>query len=130
VSATTPTTASLARFSLTNRAGKPASITTGIAATEATRVGTRFAIALAVTVTDALGNKIPGRLVTFTAPASGASGTFATHTPAHTASVRTDAGGVAVAPPFIANTQPGGYIVIASVAHGPRTAFALVNDAP
>ena len=128
--ATTTTTSSTARFTLRNRAGTPATITPGIAAAEATRAGTRFSIALAVTVTDALGNKVPGALVTFTAPASGASGSFATPAHAHAVSVRSDSGGIAVAPPFIANAQPGGYIVIATVAHGPRTAFALVNDAP
>ena len=128
--ATAATTPSIARFTLDNHAGKPASITTGIAATEATKTGTRFVLALAVTVTDALGNKVPGALVTFTAPAAGASGTFATNSHGFTASVRTDSHGVAVAPEFIANDQPGGYVVIATLAHGPRTAFALVNEAP
>ncbi len=99
-----------------NRAGEPAAITAGIAAAEATQAGTRFVIALAVTVTDALGNKIPGALVTFTAPASGPSGSFATTTHPRTVTVRTDSGGVAVAPPFIADAQPGGYVVIARVA--------------
>ena len=128
--ATATTTPSIAHFTLSNRAGKPATITAGIAAAETTQAGTRFAIALAVTVTDALGNKVPGALVTFTAPASGASGSFATSTPPRTVTVRTDLDGIAVAPPFIANAQRGGYVVIATVAHGPRTAFALVNDAP
>ena len=128
--ATTTTTTSIANFTLSNRAGKPATITAGIATAEATQAGTRFMIALAVTVSDAHGNKVPGALVTFSAPASGASGNFASITHPRTVSVRTDAGGIAVAPAFIANTQPGGYVVIATVAHGPRTAFALVNDAP
>ena len=128
--ATATTTPSIAHFTLSNRAGKPATITAGIAAAETTQAGTRFAIALAVTVTDALGNKVPGALVTFTAPASGASGSFATSTHPRTVTIRTDSDGIAVAPPFIANAQRGGYVVIARVAHGPRTAFALVNDAP
>jgi|SRR5579863_7137483 len=128
--ATTTTTTSIAHFTLSNRAGKPASITAGIATAESAQVGTRFVLALAVTVTDALGNKVSGARVTFTAPASGASGNFETRTPARSVSVRTDANGVAVAPPFIANSEPGGYIVLAAIAHGPRTAFALVNDAP
>ena len=128
--ATATTTTSTALFTLSNRAGKPATITAGIAAAEATQAGTRFVIALAVTVTDALANKVPGALVTFTAPASGASGSFATSTHPRTVTLRTDSGGIAVAPPFIADTQPGGYVVIARVAHGPRTAFALVNEAP
>jgi len=128
--ATATTTPSTAHFTLRNRAGTPATITAGIATAEATRVGTRFSIALAVAVTDAFGNKVPGALVTFTAPASGPSGSFATAAHAHAVSVRSDSGGIAVAPPFVANAEPGGYIVIATVAHGPRTAFALVNDAP
>jgi len=118
-------------FSMTNSApGEPATITVGVAASEATKTGTRFAIRLAVTVTDALGTDVPGVFVTFSAPAKGASGRFATRTHARTVSVPTDGRGVAVEPPFIANTKPGGYIVIASIPHGPRTAFALVNDAP
>jgi hypothetical protein len=118
-------------FSMTNSAGgKPSTITAGVAASEATRRGTRFAIRLAVTVTDALGNNVPGVLVTFTAPARGASGRFATRSHARTVAVPTDGRGVAVAPPFIANKKPGGYIVIARIPHGPRTAFALVNETP
>jgi adhesin/invasin len=128
--ASATTTTSTAVFTLRNRAGKPATITAGIAAAEATQAGTRFVIALAVTVTDALGNKVSGALVTFTAPASGASGGFAISRHPHAVTVRSDSGGVAIAPPFIADTQPGGYVVIAAVAHGPRTAFALVNEAP
>jgi len=129
-SATATAATSIAHFKLRNQAGKPAAITAGVAASEETQTGTRFAIALAVTVTDALGNKVPGVLVTFTAPAGGASGSFATRTHARTVSVRTDGRGIAVAPPFIANGQPGGYIVTASIRHGPKTAFALVNEAP
>jgi protocatechuate 3,4-dioxygenase beta subunit len=128
--ATATTTTSTVHFTLRNRAGSPATITPGIAASEATQAGTRFSIALAVTVTDTFGNKVPGALVTFTAPASGASGSFATSTHPHDIAVRTDSRGIAVAPPLVANTQPGGYVVIASVAHGPRTAFALVNETP
>jgi hypothetical protein len=128
--ATTTSTTSSAHFTLSNRAGKPATITAGIAASESTQAGTRFMLALAVSVTDALGNKVSGALVTFTAPAHGASGSFATRTNSHTVSVRTDSSGVAVAPPFRANSQQGGYVVIATVGHGPRTAFALVNEAP
>jgi adhesin/invasin len=128
--ATAATTTSTVHFTLRNRAGSPAAITPGIASSEATQPGTRFSIALAVTVTDTFGNKVPGALVTFTAPASGASGNFATRTHPSAIAVRTDSHGIAVAPSFIANTQPGGYVVIATIAHGPRTAFALVNETP
>jgi hypothetical protein len=42
--------------------------------------------------------------------------------------VRTNADGVAVAPPFVANATPGGYVVTTAVAGSKsRAAFALVN---
>jgi hypothetical protein len=45
--------------------------------------------------------------------------------------VRTDASGIAVAPPFVANARQGGYVVIATVRGAAQAAaFALVNDAP
>jgi hypothetical protein len=40
--------------------------------------------------------------------------------------VKTNARGIAIAPPFTANGQTGGFAVTAAVA-GLRTAFALVN---
>ena len=126
--ATAAAAATSTTFELTNTAGKPASITAGVAASEATRTRTRFAVALAVTVTDADGNDVPGARVTFTAPARGASGRFATRRHPRSVTVRTDKRGIAVAPPFVANATPGGYVVIARIAHGPRTAFALVNE--
>jgi hypothetical protein len=44
-------------------------------------------------------------------------------------SVRTDADGIAIAPPFVANGTPGGYVVTATVAGATgAAAFALVND--
>jgi hypothetical protein len=129
-SATTTTASGAVLFTLSNSAGEAATMTPGIAANEATPSGTRFPVALAVTVTDALGNKVSGALVTFTAPASGASGSFATGTHPRAVTVRTDSQGIAVAPAFTANAQSGGYVVIAAIGHGPRTAFALVNIAP
>jgi uncharacterized membrane protein len=44
------------------------------------------------------------------------------------ADVKANACGVAVAPAFVANREPGGYIVEASAAHA-HAAFALVNEA-
>jgi hypothetical protein len=119
-----------ARFRLTNRAGQPATITPGVAASESTAAGTRFAIPLAVTITDAHGNHVPGALVTFSAPEHGASGRFATRSHPTTVRVRTSAEGVAVAPAFRANDREGGYIVTARAGHARRAAFALVNEAP
>jgi adhesin/invasin len=123
-----------ARYPLTNLAGKPAAIKVGAANDQATRPGSRFPIPLAVTVTDASKNPVAGALVTFTAPAHGPSGHFATGRPGRRARAarivraRTNAQGVAVAPAFTANAKAGGYVVTATVAGGTRrTAFALVN---
>ena len=64
-------------FSLVNLAGKPAKIAPGVGSTQSTPAGSAFPIRLAVTVTDAEKNPVPGALVTFSAPAAGASGRFA-----------------------------------------------------
>jgi hypothetical protein len=119
-------------------AGKPAKLTSGTGVTQSTPTGTRFPIRLAVTVTDAEKNPVPGVVVTFAAPKRGPSGYFtvrsggahalASHSshPRHV-EAKTDACGVALAPTFIANRRAGGYIVVASIARV-RAAFALVNE--
>jgi hypothetical protein len=128
-------------FALASLAGAPAKITTGVAATESTEVGARFPIRLAVTVADAEKNLVPGTLVRFAAPASGPSGRFTLHSGgarhdrrlvshARTVEVRTDACGVALAPPFVAGDGQGGYIVKATAGHARPAAFALVNEPP
>jgi len=67
--------------------------------------------------------------VTFTAPSSGPSGTFAGNLTSVT--VLTNAGGVAVAPTFTANGEAGSYVVTASLSGGvsPVT-FELTNLLP
>ncbi len=120
-----------AAFPLRNLAGRPITISAGAAASEQTTVKTRFPIRLAVTVTDKNANPVAGAIVTFTAPASGASGRFAL-APARrsrTVRVRTNSAGIAVAPAFIAGKAPGGYVVAATV-KGAAAAFALVNQPP
>jgi hypothetical protein len=114
-------------YRLENQAGKPATITPGAADGETTPAGTRFPIRLAVTVKDAHSNLVAGALVTFTAPAHGASGRFTTHPRSRTVRVKTNAKGIAIAPAFTANDTPGGYVVTAT-ANGQRVGFALVND--
>jgi hypothetical protein len=77
-------------------------------------------------VKDVANDLLPGVTVTFTAPASGASGTFAGG--AATASVQTDSNGLATAPAFTANGTAGAYNVTASVSGVAATAsFALTN---
>jgi hypothetical protein len=129
----------------TGLAGMPTKLATGIGVTQATPVGTRFPIHLAVTATDAEKNPVAGALVTFTAPNRGPGGYFTVrsggalprsggvlpHT-SHTSyrrrvGIRTDACGIALAPRFTANRREGGYVVVASVEHV-KAAFALVNE--
>jgi hypothetical protein len=122
-------------------AGQPVKLTPGVGSTQSTPAGRRFAIRLAVTVTDAEGNPVPGAPVTFSAPAGGPSGRFTTRTQnskktharvSHPrgVTIRTGACGIAVAPAFTANDRRGGYIVKATVEHVRQAAFALVNEAP
>jgi protocatechuate 3,4-dioxygenase beta subunit len=127
-------------FSLVNLAGKPAQIAPGVGSTQSTLAGSAFPIRLAVTVTDADKNPVGGAFVAFSAPAAGASGRFTLrsrddHHRAHTShprtvKVKTGACGIAVAPPFTASGQPGGYVVEASAKPARPAAFALVNEAP
>lgn len=113
--------------------GEPVKVLAGVGSTQSTPAGAPFPIRLAVTVTDAEANPVPGVPVTFSAPAAGASGRFTTRSRGsrpRTARVKTDACGIAVAPVFTADRVQGGYIVKASVRHVQPAAFALVNEAP
>lgn len=116
-----------ASFALTNTVGAPASIV-AVAGSGQTAVGTSaFAVNLQAKVTDAGSNPLSGVTVTFTAPSSGASGTFA-GTGTNTATATTNASGIATAPTFTANTTAGGYAVAASApgVTAPAT-FTLTN---
>ena len=128
-------------FSLANLAGKPAKLAPGVGSTQSTPAGSAFPIRLAVTVTDAQKNPVPGALITFSAPARGASGRFTVRSRGShhhrarvsypdTVKVKTGACGIAVAPPFTAGRRPGGYIVKAGAKPARPAAFALVNEAP
>jgi len=66
--------------------------------------------------------------VTFTAPGSGASGTFAGG--AATASITTGANGIAIAPVFSANGLAGSYAVTATAAAGTNGASFNLTNAP
>ncbi|HLX61114.1 MAG TPA: Ig-like domain-containing protein, partial [Planctomycetota bacterium] len=103
-------------FSITSTQGTPQSAT----------VNTAFATVLKAVVKDAGGVVIPNASVTFTAPASGASGKFANNT--NTTTVTTDASGIATATAFTANTTAGGpYNVTAAVGALAPINFALTN---
>jgi uncharacterized repeat protein (TIGR01451 family) len=86
-----------------------------------------FQIPLQSLVLDNLGNVVDGETVTFTAPASGASGAFEDSGTYETASV-TAADGIATATTFIANDEAGNYTVNASTSGLGSTAdFQMTN---
>jgi hypothetical protein len=88
-------------------------------------VGTAFAAELQAKVSDAFGNGVPAIAVIFTAPASGASGRFASG--ASSVTVATDSNGIATAPAFSANSTLGQYSVTADAASLGSAQFALTN---
>jgi hypothetical protein len=99
----TATAGSLSQsFSLSNLAGAAANLTIVSGNGQSTAIGTAFAAPLVVRVTDALNNPLQNVAVTFTPPSSGASGTFAS-----SATVTTDAAGIATAPVYTANNIAG-----------------------
>jgi hypothetical protein len=124
VAASTPALAGFASFSLTNTIVVPASITASAGTPQSATINTAFAGTLQATVKDASNNGIAGVLVTFTAPTTGASGTFA----GGVNTALTNATGVAVSPVFTANLTSGTYTVSASVGGLAATAsFSLTN---
>ena len=93
---------------------------------------TAFPAPLEAIVKDADANPIAGVSVTFTAPSSGASGSFSAGSgcgPAcTTATVATNSSGIAAAPSFLANGTPGTYAVTATSPSATGTlSFTLTN---
>jgi adhesin/invasin len=109
--------------------GAPATVAPAGGTPQSTTVLTTFAQPLVALVKDAGGNPLSGKSVTFTAPAGGASGTFAGNTT--TATAVTDANGRATSPVFTANHISGTFTVTGSVAavFGSAT-FSLSNLQP
>jgi len=111
-------------FVMTNKAGPPASIAATAGTPQSAVVNKPFATNLAATVKDSFGNPVPGATVTFTAPGSGASGTFAGAVNTAT----TNSAGVATAAVFTANSTAGAYTVTAGVGtFTTNPGFALTN---
>jgi hypothetical protein len=124
VTATVGTHTTNPGFALTNQAGAPASIAATGGTPQTATINTAFATNLAATVQDAFGNAVSGVTVTFNAPGTGASGTFAGGVKTAT----TDIQGVATAAVFTANGTVGSYTVRAKA--GTLTTnpgFALTN---
>ena len=95
------------------------------AASYSAMVNQNFGTAFSVTARDSASQPVSGITVTFTAPSSGASGTF----PGGVTStnVVTNASGVATAPQFKANTIAGSYNVTASFSGALSTNLATTN---
>jgi protocatechuate 3,4-dioxygenase beta subunit len=116
-----------ASFSLTNNPLVATTITATAGTPQGATVSTVFGAALQATVKDQFGNLLPDVTVTFTAPASGASGTFPGGLTTVTA--MTNASGVATAPTFTANGTAGSYTVTASMTGpAPPASFSLTNN--
>jgi beta-lactamase superfamily II metal-dependent hydrolase/predicted extracellular nuclease len=94
---------------------------------QTTNVNTAFGLQLQATVRDAGSTPIQGAGVTFTAPSTGASGTFANGTTSM--NVATNAGGVATSTVFTANGAAGPYDVVAST-NALTASFNLTNHNP
>jgi hypothetical protein len=129
VSAAAAGVATPANFSLTNTA-PPVVGATSIAVSggsgQSTPISTTFTIPLAAIVRDNNNSPLPGVLVTFSAPTSGASGSF----PGGVASVTalTNSSGIATANSFTANGSVGSYSVVATTSGvAGQAVFNLIN---
>jgi hypothetical protein len=117
-----------ATFTLTNTTGAPASVVPASGSPQTTSIGAAFAAPLVAQVLDAGGNPVKGAIVIFTAPPSGASGTFSggAATETHT----TNASGLATSTTFTANLTSGADVVTATAVGVTDPAnFALTNGA-
>jgi len=94
---------------------------------QSTPILSAFGSPLVATVLTTFGEPVAGVVVSFTAPASGASGTFSGNVMTTTAT--TNSIGVVTSPTFTANGTPGGpYEVVASIGTGlPTATFSLTN---
>jgi hypothetical protein len=116
-----------ANFSLSNTPSTPNSVVPISGGGQNATVNTGFAAPLQASVEDAFGNLVPGASVTFTAPTSGASLTFAS-SGTNTETVVTDGGGIATTSALTANGTSGTYDISAMAgAVGPGL-FTLTND--
>ena len=126
VTATVPGASTQANFNLTNAPGPPATVTATSGISQSASIDTAFLSPFVVTVLDSFSNPVSGVAVTFTAPATLASGTFANGQPTETDT--TNASGVATSSQFSANGTTGTYTVMATLTSGGAPAtFSLTN---
>ena len=108
--------------------GPPSSVMVEKGDSQSAILGAAYGTSLQAAVRDFLRNPIPGMTVTFTAPASGASGAFPGG--AATATAVTDSSGIAAAPTFTANSVPGGVRVLATAAGVAAPAVFNLTNTP
>ena len=119
-----PSVWTISMFAGSSLARQP-TLTANSSSTQSATINTDFATALSVIVKDLGANPVPGVTVTFTAPASGASGKFENNST--TITVVTNASGIAAAP-FMANSTAGTYRVTVAT-EGP-SAIGVHPDEP
>ncbi|MDQ2786606.1 MAG: hypothetical protein M3Y58_16575, partial [Chloroflexota bacterium] len=114
---------------MTNLPGPPGSIVATMGSPQNVAIGGAFAHPFVALVKDASGNPVgAGVSVIFTAPMSGASGTFVGGAPSATA--QTVADGTATSPVFTANTVAGTYGVTANAPGVAAPAIFTLSNIP
>ncbi len=122
-----PPQTTTAAFTLTILApAAPAIITATSGTPQSAGVGTSFGSPLVATVKDSTGNSVPGAIVTFATPLSGAGGSFA----GGVMTAATNGSGVATSRIFTANAITGSYMVTASVTGVATPADFLFTNTP
>jgi hypothetical protein len=113
-------------FTLTNTSGPPASIAATSGSLQDAQISTAFGVPLVATLVDGNQNPVSGVSVTFTAPATGASGIFASNS-SNTETDTTGANGQATSSAFTADATAGAYAVTATVTGVTPASFELTN---
>ncbi len=119
-------TATSASASVTLAYGPAATVAVVSGSGQSATVNAAFGSSLVAVVKDAQGNLVPGVTVTFAAPLSGASGTFANSTTTTTATSASN--GQAASGAFTANTTAGSYTVTASAIGTTSASFSETNS--
>ncbi len=113
-------------FTLTNLPGGAAALQS-IDSSQTAVVGQAFASPLRVEVVDSFGNGVSGVSVVFSAPASGASGTFAA-TGTSSETVTSDASGIATSSAFSANHTAGDNYIVTASSDGLTSALLALSN--
>ena len=109
--------------------GSPASLLPLSTASQSVWFNTALPNLFVVQALDSNGSPVPGVTITFTAPPSGASGTFA-GSQSNTTQVLTDVSGIATSPVFTTNSETGLFTVLATAIGVDNVAFQVGNYPP